>query len=340
MHFALTKLLPIVLTLYACQPARYTPSSKSYGFVGVIDDLVPIPKPKNIAILHTLQQSIAKRAFENTASRFNLRENFQKILLEKILEIDGIPRTQLKPIIEDLLSSSKSSCGGASCERVFGVSYLEIDQFLDETYALVRDKGNLVSNRQSYETLIGSLKKSSDKRVLPLGGYEPPYEPDFWNKSFETQNTANCYAYAVLQVCSKYPFCKIQPGEISRASRDKPFLRKVVNAIEKAYGDDLNANFIISQVKKDLGKGRIIYKTTADATPPKGFRKVALVVAPNEDYHWYMQNAEGFWSHKPGVTEVTNKDASGEIIWNPEKSDRNYKNFVNYREFSGYFMVD
>lgn len=340
MHIVLTRILPIALALFACHPPLETPSSKAQGFVGVVDDLVPIPKPKNITSLHSIQQNLAKKALESTSSRFNLRENFQKILIEQILEIDGIPRTQLRPIIADLLSSSNISCGGASCERIFGVSYSEIDQFLDETYALVRDKGNLVSSKEAYETLIGSLKKSNDKNVLPLGGYEPPYEPDFWNMSYETRESSNCYAYAVLQVCSKQLHCKIQPGQISRASRDKPFLRKVINAIQTAYGEELDAKFILSQVKKDLGKFRTIYKTTADAIPPKGFRKVALVIAPNEDYHWYMQNAEGFWSHKPGVTEVTNRDASGEIVWNPEKANRNYFKIVNYSEFAGYFMVD
>ena len=61
----------------------------------------------------------------------------------------------------------------------------------------------------------------------------------------------------------------------------------------------------------------------------------------NEDYHWYRQNPDGTWSHKPGKSEVTNLDASGELIFDPEICDRNYETSsgINYNEFIGYFAV-
>lgn len=31
---------------------------------------------------------------------------------------------------------------------------------------------------------------------------------------------------------------------------------------------------------------------------------VLLVVSPGFDYHWYRQDADGTWSHKPGSTHV------------------------------------
>ena len=31
---------------------------------------------------------------------------------------------------------------------------------------------------------------------------------------------------------------------------------------------------------------------------------VLLVVDPNNDYHWYRQDSDGTWSHKPGATKV------------------------------------
>jgi len=58
---------------------------------------------------------------------------------------------------------------------------------------------------------------------------------------------------------------------------------------------------------------------------PSGSYKVALVFS-NDDYHWYRQNPDGTWSHKPGITQVTNLDASGNLIYNPKMADRDYSN--------------
>jgi hypothetical protein len=60
--------------------------------------------------------------------------------------------------------------------------------------------------------------------------------------------------------------------------------------------------------------------------------KLALVVAPNWDYHWYRLDANGMWTHKPGGTEATNLDNSDQPITNPETADRG-----PYTIFCGYF---
>ena len=62
------------------------------------------------------------------------------------------------------------------------------------------------------------------------------------------------------------------------------------------------------------------------------------MIAPNKDYHWYIQNSDGSWSHKRGSTQVTNVDASGKRIYNPKYCNRNYGS-LNYSTFCGYFMV-
>ena len=36
-----------------------------------------------------------------------------------------------------------------------------------------------------------------------------------------------------------------------------------------------------------------------------------MVVDRGNTFHFYRQNKDGTWSHKPGVLPVTNKDASG-----------------------------
>ena len=52
---------------------------------------------------------------------------------------------------------------------------------------------------------------------------------------------------------------------------------------------------------------------------PEGTYKVALVLDlnPNDmDFHWYRQNKDGAWSHKPADGEVQNWDYYGNPIYN------------------------
>jgi DNA-binding LacI/PurR family transcriptional regulator len=54
------------------------------------------------------------------------------------------------------------------------------------------------------------------------------------------------------------------------------------------------------------------------------------------DYHFYRQDKGGSWSHKPGKTEVTNRDASRNSITDPRRADRKYEG-LEYTEFCGCF---
>lgn len=174
-------------------------------------------------------------------------------------------------------------------------------------------------------------------KLLPVGGSEWSYNPSGWNDT--AQCRSNCYQYAVLKTCSSVDKFKVQPGYSSGQTFTK-----------------LSESNIIAAVKRDLkgsgfDSGRKIYKTTASAVPPKGYRKVALVIAPNMDYHWYEQNSNGYWSHKPGLSAVTNLDASGNKITNPKTCDRSYVHVytnnsgtyaveLNYSTFCGFYMVN
>lgn len=66
-----------------------------------------------------------------------------------------------------------------------------------------------------------------------------------------------------------------------------------------------------------------------------GNLKVALVIWPNMDYHWYRQtkNVDGNprWCHKAGRTRATNLDSSDNFITSPETCDRG-----NYTTWGGY----
>ena len=67
-----------------------------------------------------------------------------------------------------------------------------------------------------------------------------------------------------------------------------------------------------------------------------------------QDSHFYRQDSDGYWSHKPGKEEVRRTDASGKLITDPETADRNYdtsndnqnnETDNNYYKFCGYYSV-
>ena len=70
-----------------------------------------------------------------------------------------------------------------------------------------------------------------------------------------------------------------------------------------------------------------------------GWYKVALVIAQNSDYHWYRQNSDGTWPHKPASQNVRKVDYNGEIIYNPSTCDRR-SGRINCSLFCGYYQIN
>ena len=114
---------------------------------------------------------------------------------------------------------------------------------------------------------------------------------------------------------------------------------------------------------------RCAYQKKHKLPPPDkpGYYLVSLVTSSNEeeyynpvsdtyqraDYHWYRQDADGGWSHKPGSDSVRRVDSNGMIITNPETaarrdvwgkikikgSDEMVDEVMEYDVFCGYFYV-
>jgi hypothetical protein len=174
----------------------------------------------------------------------------------------------------------------------------------------------------------GKVENSKGKSAKKCGGTttgcsllnNPPYEPDRWNKDSKVKNSTNCYAYAANDP-DKHPPGKPQPGQ--------------------QCGSPLTGTEFFKDGCKSVGaaaKCDGMIPAPNPPTPKPGYYPVALVVAPGKDYHWYRQDNNGRWSHKPGNTAVTDLDASGKQITNPETCDRNYGR-VNYSKFCGYYYV-
>jgi len=139
----------------------------------------------------------------------------------------------------------------------------------------------------------------------------PPYAPAFWNDNWMVRFFNNCYNYGNNKRTNTYA----QPGRAA--------------GIFLAWPDDMNCSAVGNAAIADG-----LVPLPASGTCPDTEDKVALVVAPGWDYHWYRLDNNGMWSHKPGGTPATNLDNAGNPINNPETANRGV-----YTNFCGYFCT-
>jgi hypothetical protein len=141
----------------------------------------------------------------------------------------------------------------------------------------------------------------------------PPYDPAAWNDADGIQFSNNCYDYCRDEQSGNFT----QPGEQSGwVLASDPY---ACNQVGDAAEDD---GLTRSDRDSDCGDPRW---------------KVALVIDPDpadSDFHWYRQDDNGYWSHKPGSTPVRNIDEAGNPIEDPQEADRG-----SYTEFCGYFCT-
>jgi hypothetical protein len=134
------------------------------------------------------------------------------------------------------------------------------------------------------------------------------FNPGFWNDPAYIRRN-NCYNYGSNRRTNTFA----QPG---RATGHQATVMACSNVTAGALSDGLHHRF----------------HCFPDSEKPRWL--MALVVAPNYDYHWYRKQKEGFWGHKPGGTAAKNTDNNGAVIWNPETAAR-----LPYTQFCGYFYA-
>ncbi len=164
--------------------------------------------------------------------------------------------------------------------------------------------------------MAGTTGQSRQMEALEIAiDYSPPpafgvpaYEPAFWNNNAFVRANNNCYNYTNNKRTDSFA----QPG------------RGTGQMYSAITGSEMRAGAIRDG----------LVPTTATAPAPGGMMRVALVIAPGFDFHWYRQDSNGMWSHKPGGTAATNVDNSGNPISNPESANRG-----PYIEFWGYFFT-
>ncbi|MEV0413360.1 hypothetical protein AB0I68_21795 [Streptomyces sp. NPDC050448] len=134
------------------------------------------------------------------------------------------------------------------------------------------------------------------------------FNPNFWNRP-AVQPRNNCYNYARNWRTDTFA----QPG---RAHGAQAGVMACANVTTAALADGLHRRC----------------ECLSDDEYPR--RLTALVVWPDEDYHWYREQRGGFWGHKPGNTAARNHDGKNNLITDPESCDRG-----GYTDFCGYFYA-
>ena len=177
----------------------------------------------------------------------------------------------------------------------------------DQRFNVIYDKNMNISKKLPRKYLPVGVK------MMPTNGYEPKFIK-LWGSKKQYIEANNCYAYAANQFRFWRPH-KAQPGEN----------RLKVHNTQKYI--PLQCDDITNAVLRDAGNGA--YKCNdPNKACGKGLTKIMMVIAPTpgaQDFHFYRQDKDGTWSHKQGWGYGPTKlDASGKIIIDPRKANRNY----------------
>lgn len=175
------------------------------------------------------------------------------------------------------------------------------------------------------------------KNFSPTTGYEPTFYPQKFNKTRRVKESHNCFAYAFDYIdipktsdCNEKK-CNIpyhQPGYASGYPKWSEIKTK-------------RCPELLARLRGDI-PGLIAPVRFEDKCPPKTSKVGVMKTRKNTDYHFVRQDRDGRWSHKPGGTEVTNKDASGRVIIRPDLADWDYTkkgSDLNYEIFCAYMCV-
>jgi hypothetical protein len=170
-----------------------------------------------------------------------------------------------------------------------------------------------------------------------LSGAEPEFNPEVYNGDKSVQHSHNCFAYAMnVQDEERIESCRNKNDCHFHVPGKKKGHPEFSGKLGKTCGD------VIGRTMADVKQGYLI-DFPSQCKP--GFSKIGVVVDEENDLHYYRQDKDGWWSHKPGGREVTNKDAAGARIYRPDLASRYYPGEyegdtgLNYDSFCSYMCV-
>ena len=127
-------------------------------------------------------------------------------------------------------------------------------------------------------------------------------------------NFNNCYSYAFSDYFA------------NRKTKPQPGFKAGLPALNK---DAYTCDAFIDRVKADypdtiyLGADPRIAHTNCRTDMHLVFLALDNQ-GENRDYHFYRKDANGLWSHKPGILAVSTVDADNRLIANPFYANRRY----------------
>tara|TARA_B100001057_G_scaffold450734_1_gene493079 strand:- start:1072 stop:1845 length:774 start_codon:yes stop_codon:yes gene_type:complete len=184
-------------------------------------------------------------------------------------------------------------------------------------------------------------------------GEEPELNYMKWAHPY-VEGSHNCYAYFLNDIYeSLIKKCEDICYKTNGNCPNKP--KKCRNLIpqpgdyylEKKYGDlsKKEYNYTCEEMEdKILKDNPNISKTQLTEKCERNHYKGAMVVDPGSTFHFYRQNPNGTWSHKPGTLKVSEKDAANNTIYTPMTANRDYTSpsdpdAINYTGFCGYYCI-
>ena len=173
----------------------------------------------------------------------------------------------------------------------------------------------------------------------PLSGAEPVYQPERYNHNPLIRKTHNCWAYG-MNVLDPQQLLQCDSGKQKGCNmlyHQPGGTKGLAGALQEARGR--SCKVVQRLIKADVPD---IRRTTFKKRCPRDSSKIAMVVHPGDDYHFYRQDADGWWSHKDGSNKVKRYDAEGQPIWDPRTAARDYRpggSFLNYTDFCGFYCV-
>jgi len=225
-----------------------------------------------------------------------------------------------------------------------------------------------VNDFQSYDRCEKNAVKNTDfcelhqncKSYLRnfLSGYEPEYQPTKWSNPY-VEGSHNCYSYflnrqvrAVKEKCNE--ICVKSHKDNAKCPKDNSECTDLkpqpgdFDLIKKTGSDKTKERIYKcpNMQKKILNDNPSLIPAAFNIKCPNKYYKGAMVVDPDNTYHFYRQNNNGTWDHKPGISPISNIDANGKEIYIPHFANRNYTDdnnndddAINYTHFCGYYCI-
>ena len=207
---------------------------------------------------------------------------------------------------------------------------------------------------KDHQNCMGFLRKYTS-------GFEPKYAPNAWSHPY-VEGSHNCYAYflddkkaSISAKCEEFCLKKNKKGcplkdddcqDLIPQPGDYFLLNNNGNTkgtigLEEKKDRKYTCPNMMNKILADnpeIKPSHLLEKC------PANHYKGAMVVDTGNTFHFYRQNPDATWSHKPGILPVTNLDASGKKIYIPHFANRNYGKDRNnspiiYNDFCGYYCI-